>query len=437
MSSISRLREIVQRQRPREAVRELSYEYVPAHGAGDESSHVDRSREALRLAGARAIDTPCGQAVVVERVFEPSEWHGRVQVGEQVVPDDAALAMLGRWGLDAPSPAERQRIVFFDLETTGLSGGAGTVAFLVGCGYFENGAFVTQQYFLPGFAGERALLHAVNELLGSARRLVTYNGKSFDVPVMEVRWAFQRMRAPLDEVAHLDMLPIARRFWRDDDDGMPQSCRLVSLERALLGFERVGDVPGWEIPARYFDYIRHGQVESLEPVLAHNRLDLISLAVLTARVQRLAREGPTVSSDPREWFALGSLYEACGDRSRAESCFERVAMSRFASTTLAVEAWRRVARLKRRRRRYDEAAAAWEHVLAYDVQGAAAEEAREALAVHLEHRRRNLTEARRLVLENLRGGLRATRQASASHRLARLERKLDRTTNQASIFDEA
>lgn len=440
MSSIARIREIVQRHRPAGPVRELAYEYLgdgePLDSGVAVDASVDRSVEALQLEGARRIETPYGPAIVVERVLEAERSHGRVRIGDQSVDDDAALGLLGRWGHLAPTDADRQRIVFFDLETTGLSGGAGTVAFLVGCGYFEQGAFVTQQYFLPGFAAERALLHAVGGLLSRAKRLVTFNGKSFDVPVMEVRWAFQRMRVPIDDVSHLDMLPIARRFWRADDDGVPQSCRLVSLERSLLGFERQGDVPGFEIPARYFDYIRHGRVGALEPVLTHNRLDLISLAVLTARAQRLARDGPCASVEPREWFALGLLYAGHGDRAGAEPCFERVALSRFSAVPLRAEAWRHVARLRRRRRRFEASAAAWEQVLALEPRGPAAQEAREALAVHHEHRQRNLSEARRLALEAMRSGLGGARRAAVSHRLARLERKLQGDVDQGSIFDD-
>lgn len=437
MSSISRIREIVQRQRPVGQVRELAYEYL---GEGESGSPVDagvdRSAEALQLEGARQIETPYGPAIVVERVLDAERSHGRVRVGDHAVDDDAALGMLGRWGDLAPVEGDRQRIVFLDLETTGLSGGAGTVAFLVGCGYFEGGAFVTQQYFLPGFAAERALLHAVNDLLSRTRRLVTFNGKSFDVPVMEVRWAFQRMRVPIEDVSHLDMLPVARRFWRADDDGVQQSCRLVSLERSLLGFERQDDVPGFEIPARYFDYIRHGRVGTLEPVLTHNRLDLVSLAVLTARAQRLARDGPSASVEPREWFALGLLYAGQGDPAGAEPCFERVALSRFAAVPLKVEAWRHVARLRRRRRRFEASATAWEQVLALEPRGPAAQEAREALAVHHEHRQRNLSEARRLALEAMRSGLGGARRAAVSHRLARLERKLQVDADQGSIFED-
>ncbi len=133
------------------------------------------------------------------------------------------------------------RTIFIDLETTGLSGGAGTVAFLVGCGFFDLGAFQVRQFLLTSYASERALLHAVAEFFKDADLIVTYNGKTFDVPVMETRWLFHRLQMPLDNVPHFDMLHPARRLWRArsaasrPDDG---GCRLSTLERTLFNVSR-------------------------------------------------------------------------------------------------------------------------------------------------------------------------------------------------------
>ena len=132
-----------------------------------------------------------------------------------------------------------------------------------------------------------ALLAAAAELFGEAALIVTYNGKTFDVPVMETRWMFHRMEMPLNEVPHFDMLHPARRLWRHDEQG----CRLSTLERTLFDVRRVGDVPGLEIPSRFFGFVRSGDPRPLEPVLEHNRIDLVSLAAVTAHAARLAREG--------------------------------------------------------------------------------------------------------------------------------------------------
>src|SRR5687768_16501558 len=156
--------------------------------------------------------------------------------------------MTGAGGADAPCG----RLLFLDLETTGLAGGAGTYAFLVGCGWFERGGFRVRQYLLTGFGAERALLHEVAELSSQASGVATYNGKTFDVPLMETRFLFHRMRATFAGIPHVDMLHPARRLWKHAGSGehlLPRaadppvsSCRLTSLERTLLGHVRDGDV---------------------------------------------------------------------------------------------------------------------------------------------------------------------------------------------------
>jgi hypothetical protein len=455
MTDLTRLREIARASRPRRegpdpaadrsgsrgedgGVRSLVYDYGNLDADRRLVGPGSDPRAGLTLEGSRLVETSAGPCLVVEHRIDADRHHGMVRVGEAEVHDDDALAVLGRWtaregagpginagGAAAPGAETPGTVLFLDLETTGLSGGAGTVAFLVGIGFFDRGAFHTRQFFLTSYQGERALLEAVAGSLGPMGRLVTYNGKSFDVPVMETRWLFQRMRPPFEGVPHLDLLHPARRLWRDDDDGLGQSCRLVALEQSLLRFHRIGDVPGWEIPARYFDYIRHGATAPLEPVLLHNRLDLLSLALLTARAQRLVREGAAGTIDPREWLAIGCLLERAGQDGRAEECFERASTARVTGTALRVDALRRLGRLRRRQRRFVEAADAWRRLLALDRSASrAAQEAREALAVHFEHRERDYATARGLAADALsRAGAPRARDA-VSHRLARLDRKL-------------
>ena len=207
------------------------------------------------------------------------------------------IAMLG--GVPEPLDRDPRALLFVDLETTGLAGGAGTYAFLVGCAFFEPHGFRTRQYFLPGYQHERRLLAEVEALVRASASLVSYNGKSFDVPVLETRYQFNRLTPPFDGVPHVDMVHPARRFWRGmaaSPGAWPEtdSCRLVTLERTLFGVRRLGDVPGYEIPSRYFDFMRSGDASPLEPVLEHNRLDLISLAALTFRAVRLLAGAPGI-----------------------------------------------------------------------------------------------------------------------------------------------
>ena len=163
--------------------------------------------------GGQVVANRFGRALVIDRRYESDRFHGSRRVGDCAFDDNQILRLLDP--ALPPPDGTGERILFVDLETTGLSGGAGTVAFLVGVGWFDLGAFQVRQFLLTSYASERALLCAVAECFDAAALLVTYNGKTFDVPVMETRWMFHRMRMPLESVRHFDMLHPARRLWRD------------------------------------------------------------------------------------------------------------------------------------------------------------------------------------------------------------------------------
>jgi len=424
MANLERLRELIRGSAGRSAgapapapPRELTYEPVDHTGLPLPTHH-----ELPSLAGAQWLDTPAGRCVVVDRVFESDDWHGRWQVGSAALRNEdlSGVRDIEKTGM---SP------FFLDLETTGLSGGAGTVAFLVGCGFFEDGHFRTRQFLLQGFSAERAMLHGVTQVLADQGCLVTYNGRTFDLPVMETRWLFHRLTPPWSELAHLDMLHLSRRLWRGRMDDGDASCRLVLLERDLFGVERVGDVPGFEIPGRYFDYVRYGNASVLEPVLHHNRLDLLSLAMVTARAMRLIREGLDAAADAQECFALGRELLQRGDGPRAESCLRAVLDRVDATETLKAEARFFLARWLRRSRRYEEAAEVWRALVAsrmtpYVIR----REAQKALAVHYEHRARDLDSAQQWAFEALATERDVRGREEVRYRLDRLKRKIARKT---------
>jgi tetratricopeptide (TPR) repeat protein len=202
---------------------------------------------------------------------------------------------------------------------------------------------------------------------------------------------------------------------------------LSRLERQVLGSERRDDVPGADIPSRYFAYIRSGDIGPLDAVLEHNRRDLLSLAALTARLLRLLSEGASGAADPREALGLGRVYERAGLVRRASDAFNRaldLAEGSDAATQLA--ALRGLAGLNRRARRHDVAAIRWREILS--IPGCPPDlrrEAAEALAVHHEHRARDLVRARELALSALAVAAEAKR-AALLYRVARIDRKLTR-----------
>jgi hypothetical protein len=420
VNTLDRLRELVRAGAARREaeVRELTYEPV-----GRDGLPIDRS-SAPALPGASEVQTPFGAAAVIDRCYDANSRYGPVAVEEYDVVEPEVLALLTGRPIE-PRTSGMARPVFLDIETTGLSGGAGTLAFLVGCGWFDRGAFRTRQFFLNGFAAERAVLHLVAELLVGAPFIVTYNGRTFDVPVMETRWQFHRMPPPVDGLPHVDMLPPARRLWRADAEGMDRGCRLVHLEEALLGVARAGDVPAFEIPGRYFAFVRGGDAAPLEPVLEHNRLDLLSLAAITARAQVLVRNGPDAARDGSECLALGRVFRRAARFEDAEACFRRAGCFVGTPRPVREDALHELARLLRRGRRHREAAQAWRELLGMGQgRSRAARDAIEALAIHHEHRDRDLATARDLALRSLRAEDSLRRREAVRYRLARLERKI-------------
>jgi uncharacterized protein YprB with RNaseH-like and TPR domain len=417
MDLSSRLRAIVRSGAP---TRELTYE--PDDGYRN-AAVLDLDRVASAL-GGRRVPTRFGECVVIDRRYESDRWHGDIQIGDCELADCSSLAILDPTLTSASGGRSSPRTVFIDLETTGLSGGAGTVAFLVGCGYFDLGAFQVRQFLLTSHSGERALLAAVAEFFEDADLIVTYNGKTFDLPVMETRWLFHRMDPPLDGVPHFDMLHPARRLWRHDEQG----CRLSTLERTLFDVRRLGDIPGMEIPSRFFRFVRSGDPCPLEPVLEHNRIDLVSLAAVTARATKLAREGHDACRDCAEALALGRVFEKVQLTARAEACFRRAAGA--ADHSVRGEALYRLAVRLRRDRRFEEAATVWRELLALTeprsarrgLLGDLRQVATEALAIHQEHRARDLAGARELALAALDEA--GARTDDLRYRLARLDRKL-------------
>jgi uncharacterized protein len=440
----SRLRAIV-RSNPPGGVRELTVEPEVPEKRGELPPAPDMAHAAAAL-GGRPLGNKYGAVLTIDRRYEADRWHGEDQIGGCELEDFEPLRTLdprfGRaWSLESGAGSPTGSPMFFDLETTGLSGGAGTVAFLVGCAWFDCGALQVRQFVLTSMAAERALLEALREQIDAAPFVASYNGRTFDAPLMDVRWAFHRLPSPFETKPHFDMLPPARRLWKHRGErpggalaqfGERTGCSLMAFERQLLRFHRVGDVPGFEIPSRYFHFLRTGDAAGLESVLEHNRLDLVSLAVLTARAARLVRGGHEACADARESLALGRIYEQTGRTGDARRCYERAAEAGDRPTR--ADAMSRLAISLRKEKRYDEAAAVWRRIVEGSAPALSQRRRREskgallplerlaieALAVHHEHREKDLALARKFAAAlNDENG-----DESIRRRLSRLERKM-------------
>ena len=414
----------------------------PAPASVGSASSQDRAdgADAADVLGGQWIESDGQRVLVVDRLYRPGHRHGRFTLLDHVLPDRPEWLRVFLPQHAAVTRAERaekpagSRSLFVDLETTGLAGGAGTYAFLVGCAWFEECSLRVRQLFMSSAAVESAMLTTLAGLAAQADLVISFNGKSFDVPLIDTRYHFHRRESPFSALPHLDMLHPSRRLWRPDGEDAGErtagGCSLGALEASVCGFTREGDVPGFEIPSRYFHFVRTGDAAPLESVFEHNRLDLVSLAFLTARGAQLVDEGMPTLATSREAVGLGQLFERSGEMSMARRCFARAAGIDGAPLLpgdegTRAEAMHAYAVLCRRDRRHADAATAWRQLLnLHRCPPALARSASEALAVHHEHRLRDLATARAFAQRSASLTTTATRQQALQHRLARLERKL-------------
>ncbi len=252
-----------------------------------------------------------GEYYFLETQYAPEHRHGRIALGALAAQDLPASDLLGFQPRGALG-----ELLFLDTETTGLSGGAGTFAFLVGLGRLQGDRYVLRQYFLRDPAEEAAMLDAVLAELATAAGLVTFNGRGFDVPILEARGTIRlRRRVSLADTPHLDLLPHARRFWR----GRLDSCSLGTLEEQALGITREArDVESYLIPAMYRAYLENGDASPLEDVIYHNACDILSMVALTADLFERYRRPPEDPLEPPDGIALARMYAARGQPQPAE-----------------------------------------------------------------------------------------------------------------------
>jgi uncharacterized protein YprB with RNaseH-like and TPR domain len=325
--------------------------------------------------------THLGETFVFEQTYPADYRHGRAALG--LAPRLDALAA---WAQD-PRLLElpREAYAFLDTETSGLAGGTGTYAFLVGVGRYEGDAFHLAQFFMRDPGEEAAMLEALAEFLAPAQALVTFNGKAFDATLLKTRYRLHSAPIPFEGYAHLDLLPLARRLWRDR---LPSRALKYLEENVLEAPRTVEEVPGFEIPFLYFDYLRTGNAGPLKGVFYHNAMDVVAMAALLSHVSGLLAEPHEHEHEfGLDVVALAKLFEDLGRWDDAARLYERgleigVPEADFPSAV------RRLSLLQRRRGDLQAAVRLWEKAASDGHVYAAVE-----LAKYYEHRRREPLEA--------------------------------------------
>ncbi|RLC80309.1 MAG: hypothetical protein DRJ03_21970 [Chloroflexi bacterium] len=397
-----------------------------------------RRRVAIEdLVDGRFHATSHGQCFVAEEIYPLDHLHGNLPLSSFLELALQVIAQIARD--DALASLNLRRACFLDTETTGLSGGSGTMAFMVGLGYFSEDSFRLQQYFLRDPGDEPAMIESLAELLHKFEALISFNGRGFDVPIIENRFILARVPPPTTGMPHLDLLLPARRLWRYR---LP-SRALGAIEREVLGVLREqDDVPGGVIPWLYRDYLRTGDAREMQRVLYHNAVDILSLVTLAARLCRVyADPWNEPSLNGAEFYGLARWYEAEGRLVEAERAY-RTALRPFdeernqvfsakpgfgLSSDLRPKALRDLAYFLKRADRRAEAFAYWQQLALETTDDVLAHI---ELAKYFEWRVDNLSLAAdwtRAALARVerwpRGERRTVTLVELRHRLARLERK--------------
>ena len=224
-----------------------------------------------------------------------------------------------------------RRCLFLDTETTGLSGGAGTVAFLVGVGWVEGDALVIEQLMLREYADEPELIDRLSQRMAGFDSVCTYNGRNFDMPLLEARFTMNRMRDRWKTLENLDLLYPSRRAWKL----RLGSCRLCNIETEVLGMAREDDLPGSEVPARFFQFMKTGEEALLDDIVRHNRQDIATLAKLLVRLCAV-NDRPDLIIDQRDQFSMGKSLERQGELKPAREMYRASARPRPAGTLAAL-----------------------------------------------------------------------------------------------------
>ena len=309
-------------------------------------------------------------------------WHGREHYPMRDFPfalevrRETVMLMQGE---EMPDGFDPMRILYLDTETTGLGGGAGTVAFEVGLGWLEEDGFHVHQLLMRDYPEEKFLLEEIVRTADRFDVICTFNGKSFDLPLLRNRFIMNRIRTACLDKPHIDLLHIARRVWKL----RLRRCNLTNLEEALLGVPRVDDLPGALVPERFFSYLKTGDFRLFDDVLEHNAQDIASLCTLLAHMCRMYEHPEQLRFD-EDVYSMGVALDRFRHTEEARRCY------RLAGGSMHARGQERLAASYRRSGEKDAAAAIWQDMITRREGGVTPYV---ELAKYYEHQRRDIPAA--------------------------------------------
>jgi len=366
------------------------------------------------VVSGKFISTPFGESFIRENYFPQDYRCGDVELFQIFQSSAKTISSLARD--DRLKEIDINKTIFLDTETTGLAGGAGTYIFLVGVGYFEGDQFCVRQYFMRDYNEERALLSALNDLLSNFKAVVTYNGKTFDLPLMESRYIMSGMKMGLENPYHFDLLYPARRLWKR----RLESCSLSTVEREILKVIRDDDVPGYLIPEIYFGYLRTKDARALKQVFEHNLQDILSLVALVSRMCFLVEDPLNNTEYGMDIFSIGKMFDE-EKRYEQSTHYYTEALKHNLAEEEALEILRLSSFAYKRQGKWEEAEEIWKEII---------ERSREyiyypyeELAKYYEHYLKDYQKAKIVVEEALNIEENIFQREKLQYRLDRIKRK--------------
>ena len=372
----------------------------------------------------KCITTPFGSSFVKENYFPQDYCCGGIKLFQIFESSRQTISSLAKD--EKLKEIDISEIVFLDTETTGLAGGAGTYVFLVGTGFFEEDKFCVKQYFMRDYNEEKTLLSAVNDLLGKFKAVVSYNGKTFDLPLMESRYIMSGMEMNLKAPGHFDLLYTARRLWKK----RLESCSLSMVEREILKIDRIDDVPGHLIPEIYFRYLKTKDARALKPVFEHNLQDILSLVALVTKMCFMVENPLENTKHGMDIFSVGKIYDE-EKKYHQSTTYYNEALKHNLSDEEVLEILKLNSFAHKRLGKLEEAEEIWKEIISIN-QGFDFS-SYEELAKYYEHHLKDYQKAKQIVvdainfLENISQSYLHTHNIEKlRHRLNRLERKINK-----------
>lgn len=361
------------------------------------------------LVPGRNLSTIFGEVFSLNHTYPEDRPHGHLPL--KPLTDHHWLAQWAK----APVTPDLKSLVFLDTETTGLSGGTGTMPFMIGAGRFVENQFVVEQFFVRNPAEETAQLAALSEFVECVEGIVTYNGKAFDLPIINTRYIMQRLTNPFTAATHFDLLPFTRRIWKS----RLGQCNLGNIEKHVLGFEREQeDIPGYLVPDFYRDYLFTGDATHMPGIFYHNEIDVLSLSALFSWLAAIL-EDPSDDrfTDPGDLLSVGRVLEILEREHLAEEVYASDRLQQFSETDRQKSLMLR-ARLQKRKGNLEAASILWQ-----EAASAGSLDALIELAMYYEHHLCDYDSALRYTIQALEKSTENSLTDSLLHRKSRLEIK--------------